>query len=74
MNLEKKSPWKKKPKMRKRKNKIKIKLDRGKILSSFYSITEKINYQKRSHLFYYHFLLLVFLLDLLILLLYTDYL
>ena len=35
MNLEKKSPWKKKPKMRKRKNKIKIKLDRGKILSSF---------------------------------------
>ena len=35
MNLKKKSPWKKKPKMRKRKNKIKIKLDRGKILSSF---------------------------------------
>ena len=35
MNLEKKSPWKKKPNMRKRKNKIKIKLDRGKILSSF---------------------------------------
>ena len=35
MNLEKKNPWKKKPKMRKRKNKIKIKLDRGKILSSF---------------------------------------
>lgn len=35
MNLEKKSPWKKKPKMKKRKNKIKIKLDRGKILSSF---------------------------------------
>lgn len=35
MNLEKKSSWKKKPKMRKRKNKIKIKLDRGKILSSF---------------------------------------